>query len=100
MMNALATRPAFCPPVTRRPQLATRVPASPMVLQELLGQLAKLKANITALERRSAEPMVVSSTSYMPVQVQPVEYDEPVPSPPPAPRQLLVQRSSLLDIFD
>jgi len=71
-----------------------------MVLEELLGQLAQLNAKITALERRSAEPMVVPSTSYMPVQVRPVEYDEPVSSAPPAPRQLKVRRSSLLDIFD
>jgi len=99
-MNALATRPTPYPSVTRRTQLATRALTSPMVLEELLGQLARLNAKITALERRSAQPMVMPPASYLPVQVRPVEYDEPVSSAPPAPRQLKVRRSSLLDIFD
>lgn len=101
MMNALVARPTFHPSVTRRTQLATRAPASPMLLEELLGQLAQLNAKITALEQRSTQPIVAQPTSYMmPVQARPVEYTEPVPMPPAAPRQLKVRRSSLLDIFD
>lgn len=98
-MNALATRPTFFPSVTRRTQLATRVPASPMVLEALLSQVAQLNAKITALEQRSMPPMVAPSRNVLPVQARPVEYIQSVP-PPPAPQQLKVRRSSLLDIFD
>ncbi len=98
-MNALATRPVFHPSVTRRTQLATQAPASPMVLEGLLSLLAQLNEKVSALERRSQQQIVASPIDCVPVEAEPVEYTEPAP-PPAAPRQLKVRRSQFLEFFD
>lgn len=95
----LATRPTFRPSATRRAQLPTQVPASPMVLEGLRDLLAQLNEKVTALERRSEPQIVASPVDYVPARAKPMEYTEPAP-PPAAPRRLRVRRSGLLNFFE
>jgi hypothetical protein len=94
-----ATRRTFGPSVTRRTQLPTQVPASPMAIDRLLDLLVQLNEKVTALERRSEQQIVASPVDYVPARAKPVEYTEPAP-PPAAPRQLRVRRSGLLNFFE
>jgi hypothetical protein len=84
-----------------------------MALEGLLDLLAQLNEKIAALEKRPPQQIVVQprpallvptpTTNLIQEQVEPVEYDEPAPTPAPIadrPRPVKVRRTTLWKMFD